>query len=116
MYNVKDFRQLIVYKKLLILYKEVLSLKLNKNELFNISKCNCKIAGYIAQSQGTSFYSNQSIYYFKKAIYWTNKLEKNLRMVLLEDKQKKSYLLKIIEIRKILIALKNKEERNDKSN
>lgn len=50
---IKNFREMIAYKKLLNIHQDIVNEKLEYNELFEIRKDVCNIAGYIAQSQGT---------------------------------------------------------------
>lgn len=108
---IKNFRELIAYKKLLNLQKELLKKELEYSVLYAIKKDVCNIAGYIAQSQGTVLYPKQSIEHLNKAIKWTNILDKDLKVA--ELKENKKYKGIVGEIRKILISLRNKLEVKD---
>lgn len=101
---------MIAYKKLLNIYQDLLTENLEDKELFEIKKDVCNIAGYIAESQGTSVYYKQSIEHLNKAIKWTNNLDRHIKLSNLTNEKKYKYKNTLGEIRRILISLKNKLE------
>ena len=110
---IKNFREMIAYKKLLNIHQDIVNEKLEDNELFEIRKDVCNIAGYIAQSQGTALYDKQSIEHLNKAIKWTNSLDRHIKLSNLTNEKKYKYKNTLGEIRRILISLKNKLEVKD---
>lgn len=107
---IKNFREMIAYKKLLNIHQDIVNEKLEDKELFEIKKDVCNIVGYIAQSQGTALYDKQSIEHLNKAIKWTNSLDRHIKLSNLTNEKKYKYKNTLGEIRRILIALKNKLE------
>lgn len=103
---IKNFREMIAYKKLLNIHQDIVNEKLEDNELFEIRKDVCNIA----QSQGTALYHKQSIEHLNKAIKWTNSLDRHIKLSNLTNEKKYKYKNTLGEIRRILISLKNKLE------
>jgi len=102
-YFVKDFRNLIVYKRTLELYKiTTTNDEYDEANRFKVKKAISKIAQYIAKSVGDCLYINSAIYDLNKALKWIYEAEK-----LLKTKEEKNELL---QIRKMIFGLKKKME------
>lgn len=111
MENIKNFRGLTVYKKALELVDNISSIDLVEDKMTTLRRCTYKITYYIAHAQGVCLYPNDTSNYYKKSIKWLLILEKELKKVKNEISGCNNYLNKITEIRKILFALKNKEDK-----
>ena len=110
MFKIKVFRELIAYKKSVIILKELKKESLDGKDIKEIRFDITKICGYIAQSQGCALYPRLTEKYLNKALKWTSILDKKIRSLNLEDKKK--YTNEAVQIRRILVSLKNKLEEN----
>lgn len=97
---IKDFKRLIAYQKLIALIPILIQNKIEA-ELFV-----AKIGGYIAKANTNTIYPKEATKNFRKAIKWTNALERRIREQTTEDKEK--LLKEIGAIRRILITLNKK--------
>lgn len=112
MFRVRNFRELIPYKKAINILTEMLKEDLAGEDIKDIRFAVTKICGYIAQSQGSSLYKNESKKHLTKALKWTTILDKKIRELNLEDEKKKKYKNEVLQIRRILISFRNKLEEN----
>lgn len=110
MFKIKVFRELIAYKKSVMILKEFIHENLDEKDIKEIRFYITKICGYIAQSQGCALYPSLTAKYLNKALKWTSILDKKIRSLNLEDKKK--YTNEAVQIRRILVSLKNKLEEN----
>lgn len=109
--NIKNFRGLIVYQKAVELVGRISNEDLLEEEMTTLRRCSYKMTYYIAHAQGVSLYPNNTSYYYKQSIKWLLILEKELKKIKNKIAECNNYLNKITEIRKILFALKNKEDK-----
>lgn len=118
MFKIKVFRELIAYKKSIMILKEFINENLDEKDIKEIRFDITKICGYIAQSEGCALYPSLTEKYLNKALKWTNILDKKIRLLNLEDKKRKKYTNETAQIRRILISLKNKleEKKNEQFN
>lgn len=110
MFSVRIFRDLIPYKKAINLLKEILKEDLKRRDIEDIRFSITKICGYIAKSEGSALYPNDRKKYLNKVLKWTSILDKKIREIDLKEYKKKQYRSEILQIRKILISLRNKLE------
>lgn len=115
---IKNFRQLIVYNKPLNLLKNFKKEDLSEKEFLQVRFAIAKICGYIAKSQGSALYPEDSKNHFNKALKWTTILDKQIRELKLNEEEKRKYKNEVNQIRRILISLKKKleEDKDGKSN
>lgn len=111
MNNIKNFRSLIVYQKISIFVEGIIKENLIEEKMIILRRCSYKVMYYIAHAQGVCLYPNNTADYYKKSIKWLLILEKELKKVKNKISGCNNYLNKITEIRKILFALKNKEDK-----
>lgn len=111
MENIKNFRALTVYQKALKLVENISSLELLEDEMTTLRRCSYKITYYIAHAQGVCLYHNNTAYHYKQSIKWVLILEKELKKIKDKIDGFNNYLNQILQIRKILFTLKNKEDK-----
>lgn len=110
MYWINDYKQLMVYKKLIYLFSELLKQDFKTNEIHEIRKCVGKIGGYISRATGVALFPAHSTYYYGKSISWTFKLEKLLKESKISEEKRKEFSKDISEIKKMLFGLKKRED------
>lgn len=112
MFYIRNFRELIPYKKALNIHQNIINANLSEKEKHEITVIVLKVCRYIAGAEGSALYLQDRRKYLIKAIKWTNILDKKIRELKLSEQKIKEYKSEIIQIRKILISLKNNLEVN----
>lgn len=111
MANIKNFRGLTVYQKALELVENISNIDLLEDEMTILRRCSYKITYYIAHAQGVCLYPNNTANHYKQSIKWLLILEKELNKIKNKIAEFDNYLNQIVQIRKILFTLKNKEDK-----